>query len=38
MIKKGNILIASEGCLIMHVNKLCAEKEIALGVEANEAE
>jgi hypothetical protein len=35
MIKKGNILIADKGKLIMHINKLCASKEIALGKEAN---
>jgi hypothetical protein len=35
MMRKGNILIAEEGKLIMHINQLCANKEIALGKEAN---
>lgn len=35
MIIKGNILTADEGKLIMHVNKICASKEVALGKEAN---
>jgi hypothetical protein len=35
MIKKENILTAEEGFLIMHINKLCAGKEVALGKEAD---